>query len=113
MLKSTWKVHCRSSSKLVCDGHSCESVHLERRCKADILQALVLMATIVGFSSAWIRAKYYEVFLMTHIILSIVILYSLFAYGVSPVVFNSMTDQIPDTRPTSSRKSLMDTHGLL
>lgn len=113
MLKSTWKVHCRSSPEVVCDGHSCESVHLERRCKADILQALVLMATLVGFSSAWIRAKYYEVFLMTHIILSIVILYSLFAYGVSSIVSHSVADEIPDTRPTSLRKSLMDTHGLL
>jgi hypothetical protein len=60
-------------------GHYCMYHHLNHSPMTNITpQATVSMSSLLIFSSIWLRKKFYEVFLLMHIILSVVVIVSLF-----------------------------------
>jgi hypothetical protein len=60
-------------------GHHCKRHYLSHSPKTKhIRQATVSMSSLLIFSSIWLRKKFYEIFLLMHIVLSVVVIVSLF-----------------------------------
>jgi hypothetical protein len=61
---------------------TCDLFNLD---EADSLQATIFMCALVAFSFYWIRRQQYELFLIVHIVLSILVLITMLVYELIPV----------------------------